>query len=310
MRGGFDTAIFAFRLEGAPPAWAGPLVLRVLGGQHDPRRALREGAAQNAVADLGYPVPRVLVASADTAALGGAFLVMERAAGRPMLAERPLGVSRALVDAQARLHALDAEPFLRAMDGVGGRGPSTFDGLLAQLAARVQRHAHAGLRAPMDWLLAHGPAAPARVSICHGDFHPQNVLMAGRAVTAVLDWPNAVVADPVYDVASTRIILARVPIEMLPVPRALRGPAHVLRAVLAGRYMAGMRRRHRIAPCALAYYEAVACMRQLVRVWGARLDAAETGGALDALDASRFGERLAAHFARLTGVSPVLPPAS
>jgi len=309
MRGGFDTAIFAFRLDGAPPPWAGPLVLRVLGGQHDPRRALREGAAQNAVADLGYPAPRVLATSADTAPLGGAFLVMERASGRPMLAERPLGVGPTLVAAQARLHALDAEPFLRAMDGVGGRGPATFDGLLAQLAARVERRAHSGLRAAMDWLLARRPPVPARASICHGDFHPQNVLMAGREVTAVLDWPNAVVADPVYDVAATRIILARVPMAMLPVPRALRGPAHVVRAVLVARYTAGMRRCLGMEPGPLAYYEAAACMRQLVRVWEARLAAAETGAAAAGLDASRFGDHLAAHFARVTGVSPVLPPA-
>jgi len=57
-----------------------------------------------------------------------------------------------------------------------------------------------------------------------------------------------------------------------------------------------------------AYYEAVACMRGLVRVWGARLAAAERRTPLDPLDASAFGERLGAHFARITGVHPILPP--
>lgn len=307
IRGGHDTQIFSFRLDGASAAWAGPLVLRVLPRQHDPRRALREAAAQNAVADLGYPAPRVLDASADTAALGGAFLVMERASGRPMLDERRIGIACALVDVQAKLHELPAEPFLRAMDGVGGRGPATFDGLLAQLADRAARHSHDGLRAGMEWLLAHRPAAPARPVICHGDLHPQNVLMSGRSVTAVLDWPNAVVADPAYDVAATKVILAFVPMALMSVPAPLRGLAHAARLVMVRRYMAGMQRRRRMEPMVFAYYEAVACMRQLVRVWAARLVAAAERAPLDDLDASTFGERLGARFAQLTGLRPVLP---
>src|SRR5262245_47155858 len=311
MHGGHDTQIFAFRLEaasGAPPAWAGPLILRVLPREHDPRRALREAAAQNAVADLGYPAPRVLDASADLAPLGGAFLVMERAAGQPMLKERRIGIAGALVQIQSRLHGLDAEPFLCATDGAGGRGPAMFDALLAQLAGRVAGHPHDGLRPGMDWLLAHRPPAPARPAICHGDLHPLNVLMSGRTVTAVLDWPNAVVGDPAYDVAATRVILALVPTAVMSLPAPVRGVVHLARLMLVTRYMAAMRRRRPMAPRALAYYEAVACMRQLVRVWAARLAAVEHRAPLDPLDASSFGERVATHFARIAGVRPVLPP--
>src|SRR5262245_17472486 len=65
LAGGFDTEIFRFRLSGAAYALAGPLVLRVLSRRHDPFRALRERATQNAVADMGFPAPRVLLASAD-----------------------------------------------------------------------------------------------------------------------------------------------------------------------------------------------------------------------------------------------------
>ena len=307
IKGGHDTAIFALRLAGGPPGWTGPLILRLQGDHQDPRRSLREQAAQNAVADLGYPTPRVLDACADPGVLGGGFLVMERAAGRPMLDAQRTGVARALVELQSRLHDLPAEPFLRAVDTVGGRALSTFDGLFAHLAARAGRRAHDGLRAPMDWLLAHRPAEPARPAICHGDFHPQNVLMSAGAVTAVLDWPNAIVADPAYDIAATRIIVGLVPMALSSVPAALRGVAHVVRVVMLRRYLAGMLGRRAIAPDVLAYYEAAACMRQLVRIWEARLDAAERGVAPGALDASVLGDRLVAHFARISGVRPVLP---
>jgi hypothetical protein len=85
ITGGYDTRIFAFRLSGAPGHFSIPLILRVLGRQHLSARALSERAIQNAVAGLGYPAPRVLLASPDPTILGGAFLVMERLPGRPLL---------------------------------------------------------------------------------------------------------------------------------------------------------------------------------------------------------------------------------
>ena len=63
LTGGFDTEIYAVRLREAPPEFAGPLVLRLLRPHHDPTRALREEATQNALAVLGFPAPRVLLAA-------------------------------------------------------------------------------------------------------------------------------------------------------------------------------------------------------------------------------------------------------
>ena len=76
ITGGYDTQIFGFRLAGAAAPLSIPLILRVLAPHHPPARALCERAIQNAVADLGYPAPRVLIASVDAAILGGPFLVM------------------------------------------------------------------------------------------------------------------------------------------------------------------------------------------------------------------------------------------
>src|SRR5207247_1027477 len=81
----------------------------------------------------------------------------------------------------------------------------------------------------------------------HGDFHPQNVLMSGRIVTGVLDWPNAMIADPAYDVAATRIILACAPMEMAAMPVLKRWAARALRPVLLARHLAGYERRPNLA---------------------------------------------------------------
>lgn len=299
--------MFSFRLKGATEAWSLPLILRLLGPRHDPRRALREQTIQNAVADLGYPAPRVLTASADPAILGGGFLVMARVPGRPMLEARWIGIAALLVESQLRLHALDVAPLLAAMDAIGERAAVTLDGLLARFRDRVAQRSLDGLGPAMDWLTTHRPPATDRPVICHGDFHPQNILVAGGVVTGVLDWPNVVIADAAYDVASTRIILGLVPLHLSAVPLALRGLAHLARRLMLARYLAGYRRRRPIDAGTLRYHEALASMRQLLRVSESRADVARDGAGLTPLDVSSFGERVAARFAALTAVTPRLP---
>jgi aminoglycoside phosphotransferase (APT) family kinase protein len=307
IRGGYDTEIFAFRLEGGAAAWAHPLILRLMGPQHDPRRAIREQVVQNTVAGLGFPAPPVLAASGDPAVLGGGFLVMRRLPGRPLLEERRTGIAAILVPSLLALHALDADRLLEAMDAAGGRSAVTFDGLLGQLRDRIARGSLDGLRAAIDWLVAHRPRAPERAVICHGDFHPQNVLVANGIVTGVLDWPNAVVADAAYDVASSRIILGLVPLRLSAVPPPLRALVRLARPLMLARFLAGYRRRRALDAGVLAYYEAASCVRLLVRVAECRLSAAAGQATLGPLDASAFGERLCARFAAITGVRPAVP---
>jgi aminoglycoside phosphotransferase (APT) family kinase protein len=310
ISGGYDTRIFAFRLSGTPAAWSGPLVLRVLSPAHDPLRALKERAIQNALAGLGYPVPRVLAACADRTPLGAGFLVMERAAGRPLLEARPWGVSTTLADSHARLHALDAETLLRALDDEGRAAGGGFDrravaleSHLAALDRRIGQGPLPGLSAAMRWLLDHRPLDGERV-ICHGDFHPQNLLATDGRVSAVLDWPNALVADAECDVAATLVILRLIPIELFPVTAAVRPLLAGLRSVMTARYLARYRRARPLDAARLSYYEAAGCMRGLVRSAEARL-----AGSDNTLDTSSFPERLAARFSRLTGVAVSLPPA-
>jgi aminoglycoside phosphotransferase (APT) family kinase protein len=284
----------------------------VLSPAHDPLRALRERATQNALAGLGFPVPRVLTACADRAPLGAGFLVMERAAGRPLLDARRLGVVRTLAEAHARLHGLNPEPLLRALDDEGratgwgfDRDTVSFESHLGLLDRRIRDGGLAGLADGMRWLLDRRPSAPAARVICHGDFHPQNLLAVDGRVTAVLDWPNMLVAAPEYDVASTRVILTQAPIALFPVPAGLRPLVAAGRRILVARYLAVYRKLRPLDRARLPYFEAAACMRGLVRTAEARV-----GGTAPTspLDASSFGERLAARFARVSGVRVALPP--
>jgi Ser/Thr protein kinase RdoA (MazF antagonist) len=42
--------------------------------------------------------------------------------------------------------------------------------------------------------------------VCHGDFHPANVLMSGKDAN-IIDWIDAARGNPLADVARTTIIL-------------------------------------------------------------------------------------------------------
>ena len=100
LSGGFDTSIYAIRLQNAPAAFSRPLILRVLAPRGDPAaRVLRERATQNAVAAQGYPAPRVLATTTDAAPLGAPFLVMERLPGTVLVDAQRLGMMRTLLAA-------------------------------------------------------------------------------------------------------------------------------------------------------------------------------------------------------------------
>ena len=311
VTGGFDTRIYSFHLVGAPPELSGRLVLRVLAPHHDPRRALREQAIQNALAAQDYPAPRAPLACADPAALGAGFLVMERRPGRPLLERRGLGMAGVLVRTQRRLHGLDPEPVRRAIEAAvpGGTEPHLVEGLLAQMETRIVRGALLGLVPGLGWLRANRPALEGPPVVCHGDFHPQNILVDGRReITGVLDWPNVLFAERACDVAATRVILRYAPVGVVSIPRHFRWLIHAARAVLVRRFMVGHRRAQPLDRGALRYYEALACMRGMVRVAENRTAADARGAPVPtSLDISRFGERLARRFGALTGVTPRLP---
>jgi hypothetical protein len=54
---------------------------------------------------------------------------------------------------------------------------------------------------------------PRKAAICHGDFHPLNILADKNQPTGVIDWANAVIAEPAMDVGSAIANISAVPLE-------------------------------------------------------------------------------------------------
>jgi aminoglycoside phosphotransferase (APT) family kinase protein len=150
-----------------------------------------EFTALRAAAAAGAPVPEVYERVEREGRYG---IVMERVDGRDLLSlvgSRPWlvgSVARHCGELHAELHRV--------------RGPAE----LTTTADRVRALIGASDAVPAD-LRAESAAAldelPGGDRLCHGDFHPGNVMADHR----VIDWGNATRGDPVADVARTWVVL-------------------------------------------------------------------------------------------------------
>lgn len=216
---GWETYIYAFRLAGdaIDPAWAAPLILRVYPGDDDAEKAEREAAIQRFVADQGYPAPRPLLLETDERHLGRPFMIMERSAGLPLLervAGNPIASLRAadtLADAQVALHRLPVEGCPLPSDG------PLIERYLSDLSAAATRFGltlTGEMQQGFAWLKSNKDIViEEETSLCHGDFHPLNLLVDDEGGLALIDWPGAMLGDRHYDVANSLIILRTAPID-------------------------------------------------------------------------------------------------
>jgi aminoglycoside phosphotransferase (APT) family kinase protein len=150
----------------------------------------------------------------------------------------------------------------------------TFDGQLARLEAAVENAGLSGLMPAVSWLKDHRPDNSNPASICHGDFHPLNIMADGDTVTGVIDWANVVIAAPEMDVASAVANIATLPIKA---PAAMQRPLRLLIAALLRRYVAAYRALRPLDEARLRYYQVFRAMVQLRPAASAVL-AGRTGG--------------------------------
>lgn len=159
-----------------------------------------EAQVARAVHATGMPSPAVLdVVEVD----GRRGIVYERVDGVSMLSEfrsklwRLAGLGRLLAELHAQMHGRSQ-----------ARMPAERPGL-PSLRERLERKI--GEAKPLPETLKEGALrALARLpegdSLCHGDFHPENVLMTARG-PVVIDWTDATIGNPLADVARTSLLL-------------------------------------------------------------------------------------------------------
>ena len=175
-------------------AWSEREVLRLYRDPNSGALADREVLALDAVRSA---MPRAPAAYARIAWNGRPGILMERLAGRGLFAEiqrRPWRVW-ALAALTGRVHA--------ELNAV--RAPAALPELKSEIARRIDADPSIpdGLRASALEELERLPDGDA---LCHGDFHPENVVLCPSG-PVVIDWPNAARGDPCGDFARSVLIL-------------------------------------------------------------------------------------------------------
>lgn len=240
---GFDSYIHLLQLRGPglPRAWAAPLVVRILPSVERMDQAREEALVQGWSADQGYDAPRVLAVLEPEELIGLPAQIMERAPGVTMvdaLKARPwraAALARQLAALQLRLHALDVTTW------PGSREPSALVDarlFLPRRAAEVLDDAALSAAVRRAEGLAGACASGGQTVVCHGDFHPLNVMVDGSRA-AVIDWTDAGLGPREADVARTALLfhVAALAAES----RAERIALSAVGPRLAGRYLRAYR---------------------------------------------------------------------
>lgn len=204
---GMDNEIYFVDLvgEALPEDWCGTIVVRV---QPDADRfaiAQAEVEVQRWCEAVGYPAPRVLALFEPGALTDASAQVMVRVPGVPMLEAMLPTVWRApslmtlLADLHARLHRTPIDDWPLPETSLARRRLRPVITWVEELDDPELREALERVQALLPYLEDHPAVA------CHGDFHPLNVMVDGKA-GSVIDWTDAGLGDRHGDVARTQLL--------------------------------------------------------------------------------------------------------
>ena len=269
--GASGAVIYAFELASPPAQLAGPLIFRMPASDELSRR--KEAALQDAAGRLGCRVPRIRhTGSLDP---GGIFFVMDRLAGgtlyrwlgaslgisivaaiglgQPWLPVLGFLVGSALVGVGMgvhfhQLHQLRLEDVKRVYEEHGLQDADVdVAKWLVVVAESIDGGNIEGYVAGLQWL-RDNTVERVRPGLCHGDLHPGNCMATWTRMTGVIDWENAIIAEPELDIAGMRWVATLVGPVLLPI--------HWF-------YLSYARTRTRLDPQRLCYYEALRTLYQL-----------------------------------------------
>ncbi len=228
---------------------------------------------------------------------------MEEMMGEPEAATRVIDM---LARTQSELHAAPSSGVANSLRDFGIAAEAfRIAGQLRLLQRYVTEPALVHLKPVVNWLIENRPDERDELSICHGDFHPGNVMVDGGRVSGVLDWPGALLADAEYDVAVSLVLMTVAGPSLVP-----EAPPGIFDAFAAA-HLDSYSRRRTLDPVRLRYYRAHRAVRAFIRGTVVRTPGVDPE--LAPRDQYPWAEegalrRLASVIKETTGIDVPLPP--
>jgi aminoglycoside phosphotransferase (APT) family kinase protein len=233
------------------------VILKLYHGQDGTRKGRSEFYSLQSLARIGYPVPRVLFAALEDSPFGRAGVVMEKIKGRTAAhlfeqssPEQQQALLTQCCQLYIDLHALDWTAFVP--DPARLRTKDVLRSWLAWARRMSDRWLPGVLDPILVWLqerCTEVASAGQQVSLLHGDFHLENLIVRDDGTLFVIDWTGTNISDYRFDLAWTLLL------------QRTQGAGELAEALLSEyERLVGHRIEH------LAFFEVIACFKRLFEI--------------------------------------------
>ena len=170
----------------------------------DARQYVREYDTLQALARVGFPVPQAYLYETDSFFLGYPFLIMRHEIAVQEKGNRLKLISFA--NTLAALHNLDLNKLgIKSLRVPKENSEFAMERLIClKRFMRETRHYNflkKNFNFAMDWLESNvGNIGCPKYCLIHGEYHPGHTLLTNDGKRTVIDWENAKIGDPAFDV--------------------------------------------------------------------------------------------------------------
>jgi aminoglycoside phosphotransferase (APT) family kinase protein len=166
--------------------------------------ATREFRIMKKLSELGFAVPPVFDLQLGNQPLGAPFILMQGVRGQPMMVlllkaseKDKLSLLREFCGLWVELHRLEWKEFVQDPSKITLEDGHAFLSFhLAEWEERLNRYHIPVLLPILEWLKERSSTIFSKnLSLIHGDYHPDNVLISEAGEPFVIDWGAVNIAD-------------------------------------------------------------------------------------------------------------------
>lgn len=206
---GWETEVYSFTVNHEIDGHATELILRIYPGEDALQKSQKEFNTMSKLYKMGFPVPEVFFLELNTSYLGNPFVIMEKIKGQSMwtiISENPQRKKELLTlfcKMFVDLHNLSWRSFIdKSID----KDPYIWTNFFIKKAKiLIDTFEKSEFNPVLDWIEARVLDVPNILSLTHGDYHPDNVLVQNDAAF-IIDWGGADISDFRMDVAWTLLL--------------------------------------------------------------------------------------------------------